>query len=117
MWRRQPRARSVRPPTVGRSVVRKVDSSGNVSFAGTSYRAGNAYRRQQVEVSVVGDTVQISANGRLGLPLTPLGTTPYRAHGTFTNPRGPTSPHQRRLLTRGEVSCRYRSHCCPGTGT
>jgi hypothetical protein len=32
-WRRQPRARPVKPPTVGQPVVRKVDSSGNISFA------------------------------------------------------------------------------------
>ncbi|MGZ8785012.1 MAG: hypothetical protein ACXW1Y_05545, partial [Acidimicrobiia bacterium] len=43
---------------VGRRVIRKVDSPGNISFAGTSYRVGNAYRRQQVEVAVVGDTVE-----------------------------------------------------------
>ena len=37
VWRRQPRARPVRPATVGQPVVRKVDSSGGISFAGVSY--------------------------------------------------------------------------------
>ena len=41
------------------SVTRKVDSSGNVCFAGTSYRVGTNYRRRQVQVAVVGDTVEI----------------------------------------------------------
>ena len=60
VWRRQPRARPVRPPTVGQPVVRKVDSSGNISFAAATYRVGNAHRREQVDVRVVGDTVEIS---------------------------------------------------------
>ena len=49
-WRRQPRTRPVKPPTVGQPVVRKVDSSGNISFAAVTYRVGNAHRREQVEV-------------------------------------------------------------------
>ena len=87
VWRRQPRARPARPPTVGRQVIRKVDSSGNISFAGISYRVGNAYRRQQVEVSVVGDTVEISAGGRL-IRTHPAKHDPDRAHGAFANPGG-----------------------------
>lgn len=65
VWRREPRTRPIRPPTVGHPVIRKVDSSGNMSFAAVEYRVGNAYRRQQVEVRVVGDTVEISQNGKL----------------------------------------------------
>jgi hypothetical protein len=63
VWRLRPRARPVRPPTVGQPVVRKVDSSGGISFAGVSFRVGNRHRREQVEVRVVGDTVEISQNG------------------------------------------------------
>ncbi len=59
------RARPVRPETVGRPVVRKVDSSGNISFAATTYRVGNRYRLQSVDVRVVGDTVEISHDGKL----------------------------------------------------
>jgi transposase InsO family protein len=47
------------------SVTRKVDSSGNVSFAGSHYRAGNAYRRRQVQVAVVGDHVELSIGEEL----------------------------------------------------
>ena len=86
-WRRQPRARPVRPPTIGQPVVRKVDSSGNISFAGTTYRVGNPHRRQQVEVRVVGDTVEISHDGRL-LRVHPVKHDPIKAHGAFANPGG-----------------------------
>ena len=65
MWRREPRARPIRPETVGVPVIRKVDSSGNVSFAVTAYRVGNAMRGRQVQVRVVGDTVEISIDGRV----------------------------------------------------
>jgi hypothetical protein len=86
-WRRQPRARPVRPPTMGQPVVRKVDSSGNISFAGTNYRVGNPFRRQQVEVRVVGDTVEISQGRRL-LRVHPVKHDPIKAHGAFANPGG-----------------------------
>jgi transposase InsO family protein len=87
VWRRQPRARPVRPPTMGQPVVRKVDSSGGVSFAGVSYRVGNSHRREQVEVRVVGDTVEISQNGKL-LRVHPVKHDPIKAHGAFANPGG-----------------------------
>jgi len=87
VWRRQPRARPVRPPTMGQPVTRKVDSSGAISFAGVSYRVGNPYRRQQVEVRVVGDTVEISQNGKL-LRVHAAKHDPIKAHGAFANPGG-----------------------------
>jgi transposase InsO family protein len=87
VWRRQPKARPSRPPTVGRPVTRKVDSSGHISFAGANYRVGNAYRRQQVEVRVVGDTVEISQKGRV-VRTHPIRHDPDRAHGAFANPGG-----------------------------
>jgi transposase InsO family protein len=86
-WRREPRSRPARPETVGRTVTRKVDGSGSVSFAGVTYRVGNPYRRQQVEVRVVGDTVEISQGGRL-LRTHPVKHDPDRAHGAFANPGG-----------------------------
>jgi hypothetical protein len=87
VWRRQPRARPVRPATVGQPVVRKVDSSGGISFAGVSYRVGNSHRREQVEVRVVGDTVEISQDGKL-LRVHPVKHDPIKAHGAFANPGG-----------------------------
>ncbi len=61
------RTKASRParPTAGEEVLRKVDSSGSVSFAGTTYRAGNHYVGQVVGVRVVGDTVQITQDGLL----------------------------------------------------
>jgi transposase InsO family protein len=81
------RARPVRPETVGRPVVRKVDSSGNISFAATVYRVGNRYRLTSVEVRVVGDTVEISQAGRL-IRTHVAKHDPAKAHGAFANPGG-----------------------------
>ncbi len=80
-------ARRARPPTVGRPVVRKVDGSGAVSFAGVTYRAGRAYRRQQVQVRVVGDTVEISKEGRV-IATHAVKHDPRRVHGALANPGG-----------------------------
>jgi len=91
VWRRRPRARPVRPPTVGQPVTRKVDSSGGISFAGVNYRVGNAHRKEQVEVRVVGDTVEISQNGKL-LRVHAAKHDPVKAHGAFANPGG--KPHR-----------------------
>ena len=46
-------------------MTRKDDSSGNVSFAGANYRVGRAHLRRQVQVAIVGDTVEISAGGEV----------------------------------------------------
>jgi transposase InsO family protein len=86
-WRSESRVRPARPQTVGRPVTRKVDSSGSISFAAVTYRVGNAYRRQQVEVRVVGDTVEISQAGRL-IRTHPVKHDPAKAHGAFANPGG-----------------------------
>ncbi len=73
------------------SVTRKVDSSGNVSFAGTSYRVGSTYRRRQVQVAVVGDTVEISVGNEL-IRSHPLRHDRTREHGALANPGG--RPHR-----------------------
>ena len=49
-----------RPTATSASVTRKVDTSGSVCFAGSCYRVGNPFKRRQVQVAVVGDTVEIS---------------------------------------------------------
>jgi len=61
------RAKASRParPTTGDEVLRKVDPSGSVSFAGTSYRVGNRYIGHVVGVRLVADTVQITQDGTL----------------------------------------------------
>ena len=61
------RLKATRPqrPTRGDEVLRKVDTSGSVSFAGTSYRVGNSHLGQIVGVRLVADTVQITQDGIL----------------------------------------------------
>lgn len=53
------------PPTAGGEVLRRVDTWGSVSFAGTGYRVGNGYAGQILGVRVVGDTIQITQDGLL----------------------------------------------------
>ncbi|MGH9892453.1 MAG: IS481 family transposase [bacterium] len=65
MDRRTKAAKPARP-TMGDEVFRGVDSkSGSLSFAGTSYRVGNQYRGLIAGVRLVGDTVQITIDGKL----------------------------------------------------
>ena len=73
------------------SVTRKVDSSGNVSFAGTNYRAGSKYRRRQIQVAVVGDTVEISVGNQL-IRSHRVKHDRTREHGALANPGG--RPHR-----------------------
>jgi transposase InsO family protein len=83
--------RPSRPTATAVSVTRKVDISGSVCFAGTSYRAGNAYRRRQVQVAVVGDTVEISIGNEL-IRSHPVRHDRTREHGALANPGG--RPHR-----------------------
>jgi hypothetical protein len=69
------------------SVTRKVDSSGNVCFAGTNYRVGSKYRRRQVQVAVVGDTVEISIGNEL-IRSHAVKHDRTREHGALANPGG-----------------------------
>lgn len=52
-------------PTKGGEVIRKVDSSGNISFAGTAYRVALAYIGENVGVRLVADEVQIIREGKV----------------------------------------------------
>ena len=78
---------SRRPSPTAASVTRKVDSSGNVCFAGASYRAGSQYRRRQVQVAVVGDMVEISIGNEL-IRCYPVKHDRTREHGALANPGG-----------------------------
>lgn len=83
--------RPSRPSVSSPSVTRKVDSSGNVSFAGANYRVGNAFRRRQVQDAVVGDTVEISIGEQL-IRSHPAKHDRTREHGALANPGG--RPHR-----------------------
>ncbi len=76
-----------RPSATAASVTRKVDSSGNVCFAGASYRAGSKFRRRQVQVAVVGETVEISIGQEL-IRTHPVRHDRTREHGALANPGG-----------------------------
>jgi len=90
---RRGQQRPVRPTPTPRplvstvSVTRKVDGSGNVSFAGTAYRVGNKFRRRQVQVTVVDGTVQISIGEEL-IRTHPARHDRTREHGALANPGG-----------------------------
>lgn len=86
--RRNDSKRTPRRPTASSvSVTRKVDSSGNVCFAGSSYRAGAKFRRRQVQVAVVGDMVEISIGTEL-IRTYPVKHDRTREHGALANPGG-----------------------------
>jgi transposase InsO family protein len=85
------RPRPSRPTASSPSVTRKVDSSGNVSFAGANYRVGSRYRRSQVQVAVVGDTVEISIGEQL-IRSHQAKHDHTREHGALANPGG--RPHR-----------------------
>ncbi len=79
-----------RPPRAPKEsvvVTRKVDGSGSVCFAGANYRAGNAYRRKQVQGTVVGDSVQLSFEGQL-IRTHVVRHDRSKEHGGFANPGG-----------------------------
>ena len=76
-----------RPAATAASVTRKVDSSGNVCFAGTTYRVGSQFRRRQVQVAVVGDTVEISVGTEL-IRSHAVRHDRTREHGALANPGG-----------------------------
>ena len=80
-----------RPTATAASVTRKVDGSGNVCFAATSYRVGSKYRRRQVQVAVVGDIVEISIDTEL-IRSHKVPHDRTREHGALANPGG--RPHR-----------------------
>jgi hypothetical protein len=58
-----------------------------VSFAGTNYHVGNKFRRRQVQVAVVGGTVEISVGEQL-IRTHPIRHDRTREHGALANPGG-----------------------------
>ena len=83
----KPKRPRPRQATVGQSVTRKVDSSGGVSFAGHNYKVGKQHARRQVQVAIVGDTVEISAGGEV-LKVHPIRHDRSRENGAFANAGG-----------------------------
>jgi hypothetical protein len=85
--RRPHQAATPRSSASSASVTRKVDSLGNLSFAGTNYRVGNSFRRRQIQVAVVGSTVEISIGEEL-IRVHRIRHDRTREHGALANPGG-----------------------------
>ena len=102
-----------RPPSSGVPVLRLVDRSGGISFAGSNYRVGNGHRLKQVEVRVVGDTVQISLGGKI-IRTHQARHDRSKEHGAFATPRG--RPRRSNSASKS-VTKVPEPECQTGTGT
>ncbi len=88
--RKAKRSNPIRRPrlaTVGQPVTRKVDGRGAVSFAGAMYQAGYSHRGESVEVSIVGNNVQLAKDGNL-INAHPIRHDRTKEHGAFAVPGG-----------------------------
>jgi transposase InsO family protein len=84
---KEPMAGRSRPTRSGVTVVRVVDSSGSVSFAGASYRVGRSWGRRSVNVGIVGGSVQISEKGTV-IRVHQIKHDRSKEHGAFATPNG-----------------------------
>jgi Integrase core domain len=86
--------RTARAVTSGIVVTRIVDSHGDVSFAGTTYRAGRSWRGKQLEVSIVAGSVQLAHNGAI-VRTHAICHDRAKEHGAYATPHGrPRKPRQ-----------------------
>lgn len=116
---RRPRQgrRAARAATSGIEVTRLVDNNGDVSFAGTMYRAGRPWRGQQVEVSIVAGSVQIACAGSI-VRTHAIRHDRAKEHGAYANPRGrPRKPRQQAQADTAAVKDLPESIGQAGTGT
>jgi hypothetical protein len=79
--------RRVREPTAGLTVTRKADGDGTVCFAGTPYRAGRAWARASIDVTIVAGSVQLSVDDQV-IRVHPIRHDRSRELGAFANPKG-----------------------------
>jgi hypothetical protein len=82
-----PRRATARHPTAGLTVTRIADGAGAVSFAGTAYHAGRAWRRRSIEVAIVAGSVQLSSGGNV-IRVHPIRHDRTKEHGAFAVPAG-----------------------------
>jgi hypothetical protein len=97
-------SRRPRRATDGLAVTRVVDSSGCVSFAGTNYRVGNAWRRRSVEVAIIADSVQLSIDGHI-VRMHPIRHDRAKEYGAFATPNG-RARHRKDAPARTGVKAR-----------
>ena len=79
--------RRARRPRTGPSVTRVADANGAVSFAGVMYRAGRAWARRSIEVSLVAGSVQLACDGQV-IRVHAARHDPAKEHGAFATPNG-----------------------------
>jgi transposase InsO family protein len=87
---RAPRAtvqQRARDATTGLTVTRLADSGGTISFAGAPYRAGRAWARQSIDVTIVAGSVQLSQGGKV-IRVHPIRHDRSRELGAFANAKG-----------------------------
>ena len=84
---RAPRAGRARSATAGPAVTRIADANGAVSFAGATYRAGRAWARSQIQVAIVGASVQLSVDDKV-IRVHPIRHDRTKEHGAFATPNG-----------------------------
>jgi transposase InsO family protein len=69
------------------AVIRLVDTTGAISFAGASYKVGRNYARRSVRVAIVEGQVQITSKGEL-VRTHPIRHDRTKEHGALANPGG-----------------------------
>jgi transposase InsO family protein len=79
--------RRARAATSGIVVTRLVDGNGDVSFAGTLYRAGRCWRGTQLEVSIVAGSVQLTHQGQI-VRTHAIRHDRSKEHGAYATPHG-----------------------------
>ncbi len=79
--------RTARPASSGIVVTRIVDSNGDVSFAGTTYRAGRAWRGKQLDVSIAAGSVQLAHQGAV-VRTHAIRHDRAKEHGAYATPHG-----------------------------
>ena len=67
--------------------MRVADANGAVSFAGVMYRAGRAWARRSIEVSLVAGSVQLACDGQV-IRVHAARHDPAKEHGAFATPNG-----------------------------
>ena len=94
--------RRARRPSVGPSVTRVADANGAVSFAGVMYRAGRAWARRSIEVSLVAGSVQLACDGQV-IRVHAARHDPAKEHGAFATPTAAPvnqNPHPNPIMSR-----------------
>jgi hypothetical protein len=106
-------ARKTRDATKGLTVTRLANHDGQVTFAGTTYRAGRMWARTFIDVTIVAGSVQLSKDGKV-IRVHPIRHDRARELGAFANPQGRA---RRKNSAIGYVAQVPEPICRPGTGT